>query len=196
MITAGSDSWNWNFDTFNDPQLTKMLDAAKRFACAMKAGAPPHWLCLLGPSGAGKTHLAKCITRFWRGKAGWWTLRGRAGDVPQLKESRFVSWRAFIDRQKAGEFSEIQTIIRLPFVVLDDLGAEHDPNGFAKSRLDRVADERLGKWTVFTSNLLLNQIAKEIDPRVSSRMIRGANVVIEVATTDYNIRRRRNPPTL
>lgn len=193
MITPASANWDWKFDTLGDRQLEKMLSAAKRFGSAMQLDETPHWLCLLGPSGAGKTHLSKRILDYWRKKAGWWTLRGRAGDVPQLKESRFISWRSFIDRQKAGEFSEIESLIRLPFAVVDDIGAEHDPNGFAKSRLDRVADERLGKWTVFTSNLLLNQIAKEIDPRISSRMIRGGNVVVEVAVTDYNVRKRRSP---
>jgi DNA replication protein DnaC len=195
VITLASDSY-WDFETFDDPQLEKMLHAAMRFTSAMQLDEDPHWLCLLGPSGAGKTHLSKSIIKYWREKAGWWSLEGRAGLVPQLKESRFISWRKFIDRQKAGEFSEIQSVVSLPFVVIDDFGAEHDPTGFAKSRLDRVADERLGKWTVFTSNLLLNQIAKEIDPRISSRMIRGQNIVIEVDVTDYNIRKRRTSPQI
>jgi DNA replication protein DnaC len=167
-----------------------MLHAAKTFASAMQRKEPPYWLCLLGPSGAGKTHLAKALLRFWRQKAGWWMLAAPGGDIPQLKDSRFVSWRAFIERQRNGNFTEIESVIDLPFAIIDDVGAEHDPMGFAKSRLDRLADERLGKWTVFTSNLLLNQVAQQIDPRISSRMIRSGNLVIECDVIDYNVRLR------
>lgn len=191
MITPASANWAWEYETCGDPELVRMLSAARRFVSAMQLNETPHWLCLLGPSGAGKTHLSKKIVRYWREKAGWWKLEAKGGTILQLKESRFVSWRAFMDRQKAGEFSEIDTLIQLPFVVIDDLGAEHDPSGFAKSRLDRIADARLNKWTVFTSNLLLGQIAKDIDPRISSRMIRGQNTVIETSAIDYSLRKRR-----
>lgn len=190
--TPESEKFDWQFQTLGDPQLDAMLDATKQFASAMQRKEKSHWFCLLGSSGAGKTHLAKAIHRFWKRTAGWWILQGRAGEVQQLKDSKFISWRSFMDSQREGNFSEIETIVRLPFAIIDDFGAEHDPNGFAKSRLDRIADERLGKWTVFTSNLSLEQIANKIDPRISSRMLRGSSVVIQVDAPDFNIRNLNN----
>jgi DNA replication protein DnaC len=49
----------FQFNTCGDPQLTEMLHAASRFALAIKKKCEPRWLCLLGKSGLGKTHLAR-----------------------------------------------------------------------------------------------------------------------------------------
>lgn len=179
--------FNWAFDTLGDPNLEKMLNATTAFAEAILVKESPRWLSLLGTSGAGKTHLSKKLLEFWRGVSGWRKVGGSAGTFYRLGDSRFVSWRKFIDRQKSGQFGEIQGIRETEFVIIDDIGAERDPSGFAKERLDDIADARLGKWTVFTSNLLLAQIAA-IDKRIASRLIRCGSKVIEVSTTDYNLR--------
>jgi DNA replication protein DnaC len=197
MITPGSEKFDWQFKTCNDAQLEAVLKAAKRFASAIQLKADPHWLCLFGKSGTGKTHLAKQLLAFWRRCGGWRNIEGKAGTIQSLGNSRLVSFPKFIERQKGGSYGEIDDIREFPFVVIDDLGAEHDPSGFAKSRAFDIAEGRLGKWTVFTSNLTLKQLA-EHDARIASRMLRGGSVRIELTCTDFNLRKppqNETPPS-
>ncbi len=147
-----------------------------------------HWLTLSGQSGAGKTHLARQIHRYWQKRAGWATIQGRAGAVCSLRESTFLSWRRFMERQRGGAFDELQDVRAMQFLVIDDIGAEHDPNGFARARLDELIDGRLGKWTVITTNLSLDEIHDKLDGRIASRMKRGGSRVIETTATDFNLR--------
>lgn len=188
LITQAALAFNWKFKTCNDSQLEGLLHEAKRFASAMQLNEDAHWLSILGPSGSGKTHISKRLVSFWRDRAGWRTTQGGAGNFKTLGPSRFVSWRKLVDRIRGGGYDEIDGIGETDFVVIDDIGAEHDPSGFAKSILDRIADARLNKWTVWTSNLLLNDINKRIDTRISSRMIRGESVIVELNTKDFNLR--------
>jgi DNA replication protein DnaC len=189
-----SDKFDWGYETLGDPEREKMLLAAKRFTSAIEVNEDPHWLTLLGPSGIGKTHLSKRILALWRSETGWRKIKGKGGEFFTLGQSAFKSWRLFIDRVRSGGYEEVQDIIEMPFVVIDDIGAEHDPNGFAKATLDKIVDARLNKWTVFTCNKGLSQIAADMDTRISSRMIRGANKVITAPATltDYNVIKRKS----
>lgn len=187
MITPASENFNWQFKTNNNPLLETALRAAKVFTSAIHLSENPHWLCLFGKSGTGKTHLAKKILAFWRKIGGWQEIQGKAGSFQSLGDSRLVSFPKFIERQKSGNFGEINDIRSFPFVVIDDIGAEHDPSGFAKSRAYDIAEGRLGKWTVITSNLSFAQIA-ELDTRIASRMLRGGSVRIDLTgATDFNL---------
>lgn len=190
MTTKAAESFDWQFAVDGDAEREKLLNAAIRFTSAMQLNEDRHWLTLLGASGIGKTHLAKRILAFWREKAGWWDLTAPGGKVPQLKESRFISWVAFMDRRKSGDYDELNRIAALPFLVIDDIGADRDTSGFSRATIDRLANERLGKWTVFTSNLFKRQIAETIDVRLTSRMIRNDNVVIESNARDYNTKKK------
>lgn len=189
MITPVTEKFDWQFKTLNDPALESVLKATKLFASSIQLNATPHWLCLFGKSGTGKTHIAKRLLEFWRQRVGWKEVQGKAGTFKSLGDSRFVSFPKFIERQKAGNFGEINDIRSFPFVVVDDIGAEHDPSGFAKSRTFDIAEGRLGKWTVITSNLSFAQIA-EMDTRIASRMLRGGSVRIDLTSvTDFNLRK-------
>ena len=76
-------------------------------------------------------------------------------------------------------------------LVIDDLLSAHDPRGFLSSIASDLAERRLGKWTIFTSNFLLDQIAKK-ETRVASRMLRSGNEVIQLDNiADFNLRKDR-----
>lgn len=92
---------------------------------------------------------------------------------------QFCDWRTFCKDIRCGAYGRIDDLEEDSFVVLDDIGTEHDPTGFIASTLDRVCNARLRKWTLITCNLSLAQIAERIDTRIADRMVRDGSEVYE-----------------
>ena len=65
--------------------------------------------------------------------------------------------------------------------------AGHSHSTFAIDKLYELLNERLGKWTVLTSNLTLTQF-QEWDQRIASRLIRDGNECVETVTKDFATR--------
>lgn len=134
--------------------------------------ATGHWLTLLGTSGAGKTLLARRVFR-------WWTESSRL-------YGRWISWAKFVEDSKPSLPAEQWADIREAFfLVIDDFGAARDPNGYAAGLLHGIMEARLGKWTLLTSNMNGEEIAK-MDGRIASRLVRGGSIAVAVDVTDYN----------
>ncbi len=176
----------WEFDTCEDEQLVKMLDDAKKFVCALADSQTPYWLVMLGVPGIGKTHLIKRIVNYV-GRSGQFYREPQTG-ATCVHRYHSIDCRQFSDQLRNGAFGMVDELIDAWFVALDDIGAEHDPNGFIASKLDRVLSGRLGKWTVITSNLRMADMEERLDPRIASRLLRNESVVLEIVTTDYNQR--------
>ena len=180
----------FDFQTENNATLDAMLAAAVNFSQEVEAAAPDakgRWLTLLGKSGIGKTHLARAV--FKRLK------NFRYYDHPQLGISQthamsFIDWRELADQLRNGEHYRMDAITKAWLVVLDDIGSEYDPSGFLASRLDRIVNARLGKWTIFTSNLPLKDVASRLDVRIADRMGRGKNEIVRGETESFAVRKR------
>lgn len=137
----------------------------------MIANRNPRWLTLTGPSQRGKTHCAKALWREVKARCVWNPVH--ASYIP-----RFVYWPDFVDEMRGGDsFAQFNDMKRWPFLFLDDIGAERDPNGFALEKLNTLLGCRSGRWTVMTSNLAAEEWVK-IEARIASRMVRdGSNLV-------------------
>ena len=177
------------FDPCNDPQLEAMLEQAAVFLLDLRANRFPRWLVMLGKTGTGKTHLLKAINLIFIKE-----LEGRL--IPEQDLARtnyrmkggFVSWRKAADRMRNGDYDTLQ-MEEDYFVALDDIGAEYkSKTDFITSKLDGILDARLGKWTVITANLMLEQIGAFLDVRIASRLMRGGSDIIEIDCIDYNLR--------
>ena len=90
-------------------------------------------------------------------------------------------------RLRGGEHSLVDAAIDADILFIDDLGAEYRTD-YTVGALTEICDQRLGKWTFITSNLRLDGIAGEVDPRVASRMLRGENTVAETSALDFSLR--------
>lgn len=128
---------------------------------------PRRWLSLLGVSGVGKTHLAEAVTAILKKERPEWLVQ-------------CWKWQKVVAIYRDGDYGIVEHLVDNPYVlILDDIGAENTTEA-VRSMLVRIADGRLGKWTMWTSNLLSDDIGKQIDVRIASRMYRGDNVVCEV----------------
>lgn len=152
--------WQWDCTI---PEQGSALQTVQQFGKLIVDRQPARWLSLLGPSGRGKTHLAKSL---WR-----WHL----GKYPS-RSARFCRWMDVVNRCRNGEtYALMESLEDRDFLVVDDIGAEHGSE-FASSLLTQLAERRLRKWTVYTANLSVRDLA-QIDARVASRLRRDGNAV-------------------
>lgn len=214
METAGStttpdtgSNWRPKVDAY-EASLERATDAAARFVSEVSKGGLPgreafanetrvsgYWLTFLGACGCGKTMLARQIfeeaSKYNPGKAPLWiTGTGTYRERDRRPRNVFLTATEFADLMKSGRY-DLPEDLGLDFlVVIDDIGAARDTTSFIAEGIYRLANARLGRWTVFTSNLLLPDVAKNIDERVASRLIRDDNVLVQIKAGDYAMRKR------
>jgi DNA replication protein DnaC len=159
----------------NQAAYAAEIDAGRFAAAPQCHHSQGYWLSLLGKSGAGKTHLAKMINE-WRKKR---TL-GRY----------FYPWGDLVSMARDGQLGKIRDRVeKRTLMIIDDIGTEYETD-FSKSLLAEIAEKRLDKWTVFTANLTLKDIAA-IDSRIASRMIRDQNKRLTFENTpDFALRQK------
>lgn len=164
-----------------------MWRAAEAFAQDVN-NRKPYWITFCGPSGTGKTHLAKMLYQHFMGASRFNIDIDVANQKIVGNTGQICNWRKLASELKGGSYDLIEDLCEDWYVVLDDVGAAHDPSGFIASALDRIVAGRARKWTVITCNFSLDEIAKRMDERIASRLIRDGNVVVECNTADFNLR--------
>lgn len=178
--TRGSDS--------ERQKLVEMLSYAAVFIKSIKAGSPPFWLSLLGKSGTGKTYLARKLWRWYKGSSHFTATADDAGNITY--PGQWCQWPTFagdlLNNEGYGRLDDLQTE---KLVVFDEIGADRDPSGHVRDCLARVLSARIGKWTIITSNKGLGEIQRDIDTRISSRMLRDGSIVVDVDMPDYAVRK-------
>lgn len=174
---------------------------AVSFADDMLNDREPRWLSLLGTSGAGKTMLARTIWHQFRDtlhrEINWpATKRTQSEATPHgrviLYRGGFINWgNAINNRMLRGDYEFLEDMRDYSFFAIDDIASEYDRHReLSASKLYNVFEARLGKWTVVTANLSLEQIGASLDARIASRMMRNGGVVIDVDLPDWNTRPR------
>lgn len=179
------------FNDFADPALMKAERAAKDFCLAMaNKYTPAHWLTFCGDSGTGKTLLSKLCVKFFREWLdGFKDERFDPVTEVRYRKGGMKNWGNVVRDMIEGDFSGIRDLREDWIVCLDDIGAEYTRNkDLSISKLYEILNGREGLFTIITANLSLAQIAEQMDTRIASRLIRNGSVVVEVQTTDYNLR--------
>ena len=163
-----------------------MVVAAAAFVIDVKNKAKPRWLTFTGSSGAGKTYLARRIYR-WVNETRQFSTTTVGGDIAYPHD--WVDWpKSALALQQQQNPDDVYHAPRTQFLVLDELGGIRDSSGFVSNRLAVILGQRVGKWTVITSNLTVEQVSDRLDTRIASRLIRDGNVVVEVDVKDFALR--------
>jgi len=165
----------------------------------MEEGRPGRWLTLLGDPGVGKTMMARQMLAQSRlsnpgGGSGVWISGTSAGDTERNPRPKcvWIDASAFAKRMLNGQYDEPENYFNDWCVVFDDLGAARDTStNYIADAIYRFANSRLGKWTIWTSNLRLQEISARLDPRIASRLIRDENRLIEIEARDYALTGRK-----
>lgn len=185
-------SFNRRLGTADETQMTQMVVEATRFIRAMQEKCAPYWLSLIGSSGTGKTHLARRIYR-WHQECSLVRDGMNAEGSEIIYAREWCRWPELAALLQANDgFGQLHDIRVAKFAVLDEVGGEFDKTGHATNCLSRILCGRVGKWTVITSNLTMDDVEK-LDARIASRMIRDGSVVVDVNAEDYALWKKKNP---
>ena len=165
-----------------------MLRAAAQFLAEMASGAPPRWLSLLGTSGAGKTFLADLILAAVKRHQLTRSTVIRGTGVSLNADYR-IRWEIALNRAlDRREWGWLDDLCNAKFAVVDEVGGDLIPRTISAPKLAMLAERRVGKWSVLTGNVSMQTIKEQFDARISSRMLRGGSVVVDVDVVDFNLR--------
>ncbi|WP_082234999.1 ATP-binding protein [Halobacillus massiliensis] len=132
-------------------------------------------LLLVGPYGTGKSHLAVSVTKELMKQ----NYKCLFLSIPKLFTKIKQTY------QDDSEFSESQVLElmqRIDLLVLDDLGTEYTnprdgQNSWGHTKLFEVLDDRAGKPTIFTTNLISQQLEQKLNERNFSRLMEGTQII-------------------
>jgi len=165
----------------------------------MEAGNEPYWLTLQGVNGCGKTYLlgqvyeqAKRINPgnplnnpIW--PPDWETSQRKVYEGGRPATHRMEE-QVFSSYLRTGRYNFVNELRDDFFLAFDEVGATRDPTNFIAEGVGTLCDNRLGKWTMFCTNLTLGEIAERMDARISSRMLRNENKFIAITAGDYALK--------
>lgn len=146
-------------------------------------------LLLTGCCGSGKTHLAVAILREMvrNDLIGYERLSGakmKGAAFITAPELLFEIRQSFQDSSDTEEGDIIEKYTKIPFLILDDLGAEKATE-WTITTLYLIIDRRNReeRHTIFTTNLSLAEIETQLSARIASRL--ADCKIIQLKMPDY-----------
>lgn len=135
-------------------------------------------LLLMGNPGTGKSHLCATIGR---------TLKGHGFTVAFITTGSLLSKIKATYNKGAGKSEEdiINDVKKFDLFILDDLGSEaKGKDDWSKKTLFEIVNSRIGKPTIYSSNLNDKTLPDAIGERVFSRLYNNTKF-IDMFTDDY-----------
>ena len=158
-----------NFVTYPNEKLMGALAHARRFAEAFPAVTKG--LCLIGPPGIGKTHIAVAVLRDVVQRT---QVRGLFYDVRDLLRVIRSTYNPVV---RTAEMDILRPVMDAELLVLDDLGAEK-PSEWVEETINLIVNTRYNERrpTIFTTNFVegeetdLDSLKVRVGFRLHSRL--------------------------
>ncbi len=142
-------------------------------------------LVIYGNNGVGKSHSLRAMAR-WANQLAI-NLPCVAGeDGFKLTEATLLNWPATVNRFKQGDYWIADEAERADMLLIDDIGAEHDPSKSGCEKLYLLLERREFKWTAITTNATPETWEDRFERRISSRLIRNSTLVNVESVPDWN----------
>jgi DNA replication protein DnaC len=135
------------FVTYPNEKLLSAVKQARRFADEFPNA--PKGLCLIGPPGIGKTHLAVAVLRRVI------LTRGARGLFYDTRDLLRVIRSTYNPLVRAAEMDILRPVMAADLLVLDDLGSEKTSE-WVEETMNLIVNTRYNerRHTIFTSNYL------------------------------------------
>lgn len=182
------DKW-LRLNTKKHPQLLELEDAIYQF-CSGYAKNPTtgYRLVIFGENGVGKSHAARAVHHWAKSIALHIPLVVGEELNATTARSELHNWAQLMNLVRAGQWEFIEQLIPLNLLVLDDVGAEHDPSKFGSEKLYLLLERRVNRWTIITTNIHQSEWENKMDRRIASRLFRNCQHVCLDSVPDYNTR--------
>ena len=173
---AGHD---WRFIAYH-PELEQVLPAIKSFGTDVIRQNDPRWLSILGPSGVGKTFALRGLFRLLErlNENGYIKVKTRTG-WRDLQMAHLIPGEDLTDYQAPRDYG------RYDLIYIEDIGSgafgDRGSGAILKSRIIELLQYRSGRFTMLDANLYRRDIAKDLDPRIASRLKRDGSTLIELS---------------
>lgn len=173
-----------NFDMFENPTLMQNLYTKMQEWCNQEKHNK-NLIYICGGTGAGKTHLVKCM-------ANELIQQGKVVNLVtafSLNQDMIKAYSTFdIDQRE----QTLQKYLDVEYLFIDDLGTEIKQKGLTVNMLYLILNERKmrGLSTIITSNLDMVEIRDQYDERISSRIIDQTNsICVKIDGEDLRLKR-------
>lgn len=184
------------------PQLVALENAIYDYCMEyVKTPSTGKRLVIYGENGTGKSHTAKAVSRWAKRHANdfaWCQRHGDSDLESRPPRCEFRNWRFLLSDLKEGfklksnewgSYSQIfKDLCNVELLILDDVGADNDPNGFGAEQFYMLLEARETRWTIVTTNIAPSAWEQRFQRRIASRLLRNSVHVPLDKVPDYNSR--------
>lgn len=160
------------------PQLQEMAHELYALSGDVFYKRQGRMLVIYGENGSGKTHAARCFHKWFnlvRLKIGPVLTTDQEGhSQAQIPDSCLVNWPQIVDGFKQDQWLIVERLTSDYLVVIDDIGAEHDPSRIGIEKLYVILSRRELKFTIVTTNIPPEKWESAFERRISSRLYRNS----------------------
>jgi DNA replication protein DnaC len=172
------------------PQLKAARDALYKFCCEMAARPKVgRTAVIFGENGTGKSRLLRQVSKWLSSTAQFlpMVLREDLGDTVGLPYAKFLHWPSVIDEfQKRQDIVPLDDAMISTLTIFDDIGAEHDPSGYAREQLYLLLSRREFKWNLISTNYPPAEWHNRFERRIASRLFRNAEHIDLSEVPDFS----------
>lgn len=175
----------FDLDVF-DPKVRRMADKAEAYCHRFFHNNKDKTLLIIaGPSGTGKTHVARKLHDYgvMIGIMAW--THGHWSEVPR---TTCMNWAEIVAELKDRQQSYLDEMMMADLLILDDVGAERDPWGIGKDTLCQVLTRRERRFTVITTNATADEWGEKWDRRIADRLFRNSDIIELSGVESYSLK--------